>query len=59
LREEAILEKPRDATRAYIDVTIEVGGERITSTLGPLSHDEGWSVFQAFLADMKRLNPFA
>lgn len=46
-------------TRAYVHVTLETLGEEFTSTLGPLSFDEGWSVFQAFLADMKRLKPFA
>jgi len=60
LAEESIREQSRESfTRAYIHVTLEIFGEKITSTLGPISHDDGWTVFQAFLADMKRLKPFA
>lgn len=58
LPQETIRETPKDSwTRAYIHVTLEIYGQNITSTLGPIECDEGWAVFQAFLADMRRLNP--
>jgi hypothetical protein len=43
----------------FVHVTLEIWGEKFTSTVGPLSDDEGWAVFQAFIADMKRLKPTA
>lgn len=51
--------RPDLSTRSYIHVTLEIWGQRFTSSLGPVSDDEGWAVFQAFLADMKRLKPIS
>ena len=44
--------------RAFIHVTLETAGQKFTSSLGPLSEEEGWNVFRNYLADMRRMRAF-
>lgn len=39
--------------RAFIHVTLETAGNKFTSTIGPLSNDEGWNLFREYLADLR------
>lgn len=44
---------PRDYQRVFLHVTLEVAGEKFTSSLGPLPMEQGWTLFQTYLAEMK------
>lgn len=46
-------EFPEPLHRSYIHVSLETAGQTFTSTIGPISDDEGWILFRAYIGDMR------
>ncbi len=44
--------------KSYIHVTLETAGQKFTSSLGPLTDEEGWNVWRNYLADMRRARAY-